>query len=58
MGAQIEGMGSDHVTVHGVPSLGAAPHRVMPDRIETGTYLTAAAATGGKGVCAIRGRIY
>ena len=48
MGAQIEGIGSDHITVHGVPSLKGCTHRVMPDRIETGTYLTAAAATGGK----------
>ncbi|HNG61674.1 MAG TPA: UDP-N-acetylglucosamine 1-carboxyvinyltransferase, partial [Cellvibrionaceae bacterium] len=48
MGAQIEGIGTDHITVHGVPSLKGCTHRVMPDRIETGTYLTAAAATGGK----------
>jgi UDP-N-acetylglucosamine 1-carboxyvinyltransferase len=48
MGAQIEGIGSDHITVHGVPRLTGCTHRVMPDRIETGTYLTAAAATGGR----------
>ena len=47
MGAQIEGAGSDMITIEGVKALGAAAHRVMPDRIETGTFLTAAAATGG-----------
>ena len=48
MGAKIEGAGSDKIRVTGVASLGGATHRVMPDRIETGTYLAAAAATGGK----------
>ena len=48
MGARIEGAGSDVITIHGVASLGGAAHRVMPDRIETGTYLAAAAAAGGK----------
>jgi UDP-N-acetylglucosamine 1-carboxyvinyltransferase len=48
MGADIEGAGSDKIRIHGVRSLGGAEHRVMPDRIETGTYLAAAAAAGGK----------
>ena len=48
MGARIEGAGSDVIRIEGVASLGGAAHRVMPDRIETGTYLTATAATGGK----------
>jgi UDP-N-acetylglucosamine 1-carboxyvinyltransferase len=47
MGARIEGAGSDVITVHGVERLHGASHRVMPDRIEAGTYLVAAAATGG-----------
>jgi len=48
MGAKIEGAGSDRIRIRGVRSLGGAEYRVMPDRIETGTYLAAAAATGGK----------
>ena len=48
MGAKIEGAGSDVIRITGVGSLGGAEHRVMPDRIETGTYLAAAAATGGR----------
>jgi UDP-N-acetylglucosamine 1-carboxyvinyltransferase len=48
MGARIEGAGSDVIRVVGVRSLGGGEHPVMPDRIETGTYLAAAAATGGK----------
>ena len=48
MGARIEGAGTDVIRIQGVASLGAAAHRVMPDRIETGTYLAAAAAAGGK----------
>jgi UDP-N-acetylglucosamine 1-carboxyvinyltransferase len=48
MGAKIEGAGSDVIRIQGVRSLGGAAHRVMPDRIETGTYLAAAAAAGGK----------
>jgi UDP-N-acetylglucosamine 1-carboxyvinyltransferase len=47
MGAKIEGAGSDVIRIEGVRSLGGAEHRVMPDRIETGTYLIAAAASGG-----------
>jgi UDP-N-acetylglucosamine 1-carboxyvinyltransferase len=48
MGAKIEGAGSDVMRIEGMRSLGGAEHRIMPDRIETGTYLAAAAATGGK----------
>ena len=48
MGARISGAGSDVIRVVGVPRLTAASHRVMPDRIETGTFLAAAAATGGE----------
>ena len=48
MGAKIEGAGSPVIRVQGVASLGGARHTVMPDRIETGTYLAAAAAAGGK----------
>jgi UDP-N-acetylglucosamine 1-carboxyvinyltransferase len=48
MGAKIEGAGTDAIQITGVPSLGGAQYRVMPDRIETGTYLAAAAAAGGK----------
>jgi UDP-N-acetylglucosamine 1-carboxyvinyltransferase len=48
MGARIEGIGSDRLTVHGVTRLHGARHEVIPDRIETGTYLMAAAATGGE----------
>jgi len=48
MGARIEGAGSDVITIEGVARLHGARHRVMPDRIETGTFLVAAAATGGR----------
>ncbi|MDP1952215.1 MAG: UDP-N-acetylglucosamine 1-carboxyvinyltransferase, partial [Betaproteobacteria bacterium] len=47
MGANIEGAGTDMITIEGVSALSGAAHRVMPDRIETGTFLAAAAATGG-----------
>ncbi len=47
MGAHIEGEGTDTLTVQGVTALNGASHEVMPDRIEVGTYLVAAAATGG-----------
>jgi len=47
MGAQIEGIGTDRVTIRGVKRLHAATHSIIPDRIETGTYLMAAAITGG-----------
>jgi UDP-N-acetylglucosamine 1-carboxyvinyltransferase len=48
MGAIIEGIGTATLTIHGVEKLHGAEYRVMPDRIETGTYLVAAAATRGK----------
>jgi UDP-N-acetylglucosamine 1-carboxyvinyltransferase len=47
MGAQVSGAGSDVIRIRGVERLHGATHRIMPDRIETGTYLCAAAATGG-----------
>jgi len=47
MGARIDGAGSDVIRIDGVASLHGAQHTVMPDRIETGTYLAAAAATCG-----------
>ena len=47
MGARISGAGGDVIRIQGVVALHGATHRVMPDRIETGTYLCAAAATGG-----------
>jgi len=48
MGAKIEGAGSDVIRIEGVPHLRGASHQVMPDRIETGTYLAAVAASGGR----------
>ncbi len=47
MGAKIGGIGSDTLTIKGVKSLKPADYMVLPDRIETGTYATAAAITGG-----------
>ncbi len=47
MGAVIHGAGSSTIEVEGVPELRPASHRVVPDRLEAGTYLVAAAATGG-----------
>ncbi|MBT4880310.1 MAG: UDP-N-acetylglucosamine 1-carboxyvinyltransferase [Alphaproteobacteria bacterium] len=47
MGAKIEGIGTDTLTIQGVDSLSGAQHSVLPDRIETGTYAIAAAITGG-----------
>jgi UDP-N-acetylglucosamine 1-carboxyvinyltransferase len=47
MGAKIEGAGSDTISITGVDKLHGASHRVMPDRIESGTFLVAAAAAGG-----------
>jgi UDP-N-acetylglucosamine 1-carboxyvinyltransferase len=47
MGARIAGAGTSRITVEGVDSLSGARHRVLPDRIETGTYAMAAAAAGG-----------
>jgi len=48
MGARIEGIGSDTLVIQGVERLGGAEHRVVPDRIETGTYAMAAAITDGE----------
>jgi len=48
MGARIEGAGTDRIVVHGVQALHGASHRVMPDRIEAGTFLCAVAAAGGR----------
>lgn len=48
MGAQIDGAGTGTITVQGVKNLGGTEYRVLPDRIETGTYLVAAAMTGGR----------
>ncbi|MGY0217279.1 UDP-N-acetylglucosamine 1-carboxyvinyltransferase [Endozoicomonadaceae bacterium StTr2] len=48
MGAKIEGHGTDTIRVQGVERLHGCSYSVLPDRIETGTYLIAAAATGGK----------
>ncbi|MDE3207684.1 MAG: UDP-N-acetylglucosamine 1-carboxyvinyltransferase [Pseudomonadota bacterium] len=48
MGAHIEGAGTDVITIQGVDSLEGCRHAIMPDRIETGTFLVAVAATGGK----------
>ena len=47
MGARITGAGTDTIVIEGVDKLGAANHRIIPDRIETGTFLVAAAVTGG-----------
>ncbi|MFT3733620.1 MAG: UDP-N-acetylglucosamine 1-carboxyvinyltransferase [Rhodocyclaceae bacterium] len=48
MGAQISGAGTDIIRIRGVERMHGATHRVMPDRIETGTYLCAVAAAGGE----------
>ena len=47
MGARISGAGSERIVIEGVGRLHGATHAIMPDRIETGTFLAAAAATGG-----------
>ncbi|XOC33360.1 UDP-N-acetylglucosamine 1-carboxyvinyltransferase [Haemophilus influenzae] len=51
MGAKISGAGSDHITIEGVERLTGCEHSVVPDRIETGTFLIAAAISGGCVVC-------
>ncbi|MBU6467672.1 MAG: UDP-N-acetylglucosamine 1-carboxyvinyltransferase [Betaproteobacteria bacterium] len=48
MGAKIKGHGTDVITIEGVSQLSGSSYSVMPDRIETGTFLVAAAATGGE----------
>jgi len=47
MGAKIHGAGSSRIEIEGVEALGGARHRILPDRIEAGTYLVAGAITGG-----------
>jgi UDP-N-acetylglucosamine 1-carboxyvinyltransferase len=47
MGAEIDGAGTDRITIRGAARLHGARHRVIPDRIETGTYVMAAAIAGG-----------
>jgi UDP-N-acetylglucosamine 1-carboxyvinyltransferase len=48
MGGKIEDAGTDRITIHGVENLRGCDYTVLPDRIETGTYLVAAAISGGK----------
>jgi UDP-N-acetylglucosamine 1-carboxyvinyltransferase len=48
MGARVRGAGSDVITIEGVSAMHGATHSIMPDRIETGTFLVAAAATRGQ----------
>ncbi|MEX2525498.1 MAG: UDP-N-acetylglucosamine 1-carboxyvinyltransferase [Gammaproteobacteria bacterium] len=48
MGARIEGAGTDRIVIEGVETLHGATHSILPDRIETGTYLVAAAMAGGR----------
>src|SRR5690606_13325374 len=48
MGAKSEGAGTAQIRIRGVPSLSGAVHRILPDRIESGTYAMAAAITGGR----------
>ncbi len=48
MGARISGAGTSRIVIEGVERLGGARHRILPDRIETGTYLVAGAVTGGR----------
>ena len=47
MGAQIEGAGTSTIRVKGVSKLHGAKHRIIPDRIEAGTFIIAGALTGG-----------
>lgn len=51
LGARISGAGTDKITIEGVERLGGGIYRVVPDRIETGTFLVAAAISGGKVTC-------
>ncbi len=51
LGAKITGMGTDRITIEGVERLGGGTWRVIPDRIETGTFLVAAAVSRGKVLC-------
>ncbi|WP_445428523.1 UDP-N-acetylglucosamine 1-carboxyvinyltransferase [Alishewanella sp. HL-SH05] len=51
LGAKISGAGTDTLVIDGMPALQGGEHRVLPDRIETGTFLVAAAVTGGDITC-------
>lgn len=51
MGAKISGAGSDMITIEGVEELGGCEHRIVADRIETGTFLIASAISGGRVTC-------
>ena len=48
MGAQIDGIGSNVMTVHGRDKLGGAEHTICPDHIEVASFMALAAATGGR----------
>jgi UDP-N-acetylglucosamine 1-carboxyvinyltransferase len=48
MGARVKGAGSETIQIEGVKALGGAEHTIIPDRIETGTFIVAAALTGGE----------
>jgi UDP-N-acetylglucosamine 1-carboxyvinyltransferase len=48
MGARVRGAGTETITIEGVEALGGAEHTIIPDRIETGTFIAAAAITGGE----------
>jgi UDP-N-acetylglucosamine 1-carboxyvinyltransferase len=48
LGASVEGYGTDTLIIHGVKKMTGGEYSIMPDRIETGTFLAAAAATGGR----------
>ena len=48
MGARVKGAGTDTIQIEGVPALGGAEHTIIPDRIETGTFIVAAAITKGR----------
>ncbi|CAA2929018.1 UDP-N-acetylglucosamine 1-carboxyvinyltransferase [Arsenophonus endosymbiont of Bemisia tabaci] len=51
LGAKITGAGTDSIIIEGVSRLGGGIYRILPDRIETGTFLVAAAISGGKVIC-------
>lgn len=51
MGAKVTGAGSNNIEIEGVETLHGCEHSIMPDRIETGTFLVAAAVTGGEITC-------
>lgn len=51
MGAKIRGAGTDSIVIEGIAALKGGDHKVLPDRIETGTFLVAAAVTGGDVTC-------